>query len=143
MNELIIRVVIADDHPVVLQGLTAILKSAKDIKVVGEATDGDQTCELYDQLSPDVLMLDLRMPMKDGLEVVAELMSRPRVPKVTWSKGQVPNKSEKLCGESLKEKFSFPRRSPRNLQNRCLILNSRSVSLKFCSTLPTAEAIRK
>jgi two-component system NarL family response regulator len=77
----IIRVVIADDHPVVLQGLTAILKSAKDIKVVGEATDGDQTCELYDQLSPDVLMLDLRMPTKDGLEVVAELMSRPRVPK--------------------------------------------------------------
>jgi two-component system NarL family response regulator len=82
MNEPhIIRVVIADDHPVVLQGLTAILKSAKDIKVVGEATDGDQTCELYDQLSPDVLMLDLRMPMKDGLEVVAELMSRSRVPK--------------------------------------------------------------
>jgi two-component system NarL family response regulator len=82
MNEPhIVRVVIADDHPVVLQGLTAILKSAKDIKVVGEATDGDQTCELYDQLSPDVLMLDLRMPMKDGLEVVAELMSRPRVPK--------------------------------------------------------------
>jgi two-component system NarL family response regulator len=82
MNEPhIIRVVIADDHPVVLQGLTAILKSAKDIKVVGEATDGDQTCELYDQLSPDVLMLDLRMPTKDGLEVVAELMSRPRVPK--------------------------------------------------------------
>ena len=82
MNEPhLIRVVIADDHPVVLQGLTAILKSAKDIKVVGEATDGDQTCELYDQLSPDVLMLDLRMPTKDGLEVVAELMSRPRVPK--------------------------------------------------------------
>jgi two-component system, NarL family, response regulator len=82
MNEPhIIRVVIVDDHPVVLQGLTAILKSAKDIKVVGEATDGDQTCELYDQLSPDVLMLDLRMPTKDGLEVVAELMSRPRVPK--------------------------------------------------------------
>ena len=82
MNEPhIIRVVIADDHPVVLQGLTAILRSAKDIKVVGEATDGDQTCELYDQLSPDVVMLDLRMPTKDGLEVVAELMSRSRVPK--------------------------------------------------------------
>jgi two-component system NarL family response regulator len=78
----IIRVVIADDHPVVLQGLTAILKSAKDIKVVGEATDGNQTCELCDQLSPDVLMLDLRMPIKDGLQVVAELMSRPRVPKL-------------------------------------------------------------
>ncbi len=46
-----IRVMIADDHPVVLQGLTAILRSAKDIKVVAEATDGEQTCQLYDQLS--------------------------------------------------------------------------------------------
>jgi len=72
---------IADDHPVVLQGLTAILRSAKDIKVVAEATDGEQTCQLYDQLSPDVLMLDLRMPTKDGLEVVAELMSRAGTPK--------------------------------------------------------------
>ncbi len=76
-----IRVMIADDHPVVLQGLTAILRSAKDIKVVAEATDGEQTCQLYDQLSPDVLMLDLRMPTKDGLEVVAELMSRADTPK--------------------------------------------------------------
>jgi DNA-binding NarL/FixJ family response regulator len=76
-----IRVMIADDHPVVLQGLTAILRSAKDIKVVAEATDGEQTCQLYDQLSPDVLMLDLRMPTKDGLEVVAELMSRAGTPK--------------------------------------------------------------
>ena len=74
-----IRVMIADDHPVVLQGLTAILRSAKDIKVVAEATDGEQTCQLYDQLSPDVLMLDLRMPTKDGLEVVAELSwQRPK-----------------------------------------------------------------
>jgi two-component system NarL family response regulator len=49
--------------------------------VVAEATDGEEVCELYDQLSPDVLMLDLRMPKKDGLQVVTELMSRPRVPK--------------------------------------------------------------
>src|SRR5271165_4036681 len=76
-----IRVIIADDHPVVLAGLAAMLRSQKDIKVVAEATDGAEVCKLYDQLSPDVLMLDLRMPKKDGLEVVTELMSRPRVPK--------------------------------------------------------------
>jgi DNA-binding NarL/FixJ family response regulator len=72
----IIRVLIADDHPAVREGLAAILRSAKDIEVVAEATDGAEVCRLYDQLSPDVLMLDLRMPKKGGLQVVTELMSR-------------------------------------------------------------------
>jgi two-component system, NarL family, response regulator len=71
-----IRVLLADDHPVVRQGLATILKSEKDMKVVAEATDGEEACGLYDQLSPDVLTLDLRMPKKDGLQVVRELMSR-------------------------------------------------------------------
>jgi DNA-binding NarL/FixJ family response regulator len=61
---------------VVREGLAAILGSQEDIKIVAEATDGEEACELYDQLSPDVLMLDLRMPKKDGLQVLAELMSR-------------------------------------------------------------------
>jgi DNA-binding NarL/FixJ family response regulator len=71
-----ISVLLADDHLVVRQGLAAILKSQKDIKIVAEAADGEETCALYDQLSPDVLLLDLRMPKKDGLQVVTELMSR-------------------------------------------------------------------
>ena len=77
-----IRVIIADDHPVVRAGLAAMLRSQKDIKVVAEATDGAEVCELYDQLSPDVLLLDLRMPKKDGQEVVAELMSRKPRPRI-------------------------------------------------------------
>ena len=71
-----IRVIIADDHPVVREGLAAILRSQEDIKIVGEATDGEEACKLYDQFFPDVLMLDLRMPKKDGLQVLTELMSR-------------------------------------------------------------------
>jgi two-component system, NarL family, response regulator len=71
-----IRVLLADDHSVVRQGLATILKSQKDIKIVAEAANGDEACELYDQLSPDVLLLDLRMPKKDGLQVVAELVAR-------------------------------------------------------------------
>ena len=71
-----IRIILADDHPVVRQGLATILKSQKDIKIVAEAVDGEDACELCDQLSPDVLLLDLRMPKKDGLQVVTELMSR-------------------------------------------------------------------
>ena len=74
----IIRVLIADDHPVVREGLSAILRSEKDIKIVAEAADGEEACKLYDRHSPDVVILDLRMPKKDGLQVVTELMSSRR-----------------------------------------------------------------
>ena len=53
----VIRVLIADDHPVVREGLVTILKSEKDIIVVAEAADGKETCELYHELAPDVLLL--------------------------------------------------------------------------------------
>src|ERR1700722_1837974 len=79
----VIRVLIADDHPVVREGLVTILKSEKDIIVVAEAADGKEACELYHELAPDVLLLDLRMPGKDGLQVITDLMShgepRPRI----------------------------------------------------------------
>ena len=79
----VIRVLIADDHPVVREGLVTILQSEKDIEVVAEAADGKETCELYNELAPDVLILDLRMPEKDGLQVITELMShgapKPRI----------------------------------------------------------------
>jgi DNA-binding NarL/FixJ family response regulator len=82
-----IRVVIADDHPVARQGLSAILGSLDDVKVVAEAVDGEEACRLYYQYSPDVLIVDLRMPKKDGLQVVDELMSggppKPRIIVIT------------------------------------------------------------
>src|SRR5260221_11262126 len=68
-----IRVLLADDHPIIREGLAAILKSEKDIRIVAEAAKGEEACVLYDQHSPDVLMLDLRMPGKDGLQVITEL----------------------------------------------------------------------
>ena len=72
-----IGIVLADDHPVIRQGLARILQSQKDIEIVAEASDGEEACKLYDRLSPDVIILDLRMPKKDGLQVLLELMSRP------------------------------------------------------------------
>jgi len=79
----VITVVIADDHPVVREGLVAIFKSQTDIKVVAEATNGQEALELCSHHLPDVLLLDLRMPEKDGLQVITELtarrLSRPRV----------------------------------------------------------------
>ena len=78
-----IRVVIADDHPVARQGLSAMLASMDDVKVVAEAADGEEACQLYYQHSPDVLIVDLRMPKKDGLQVVDDLMSgRPPKPRI-------------------------------------------------------------
>jgi len=86
----VIRIVLADDHPVVREGLASILE-AKDIKVVGQASDGEEACRLYDKLSPDILVLDLRMPKKDGLQAVNELMSRipkPRIIVMTTYEGE-------------------------------------------------------
>jgi len=79
----VISVLIADDHPVVREGLMTILKSQNDIKVVAEATNGEEALELCNQYSPDVLLLDLRMPKKDGLQVITELAARrPSKPRI-------------------------------------------------------------
>jgi two-component system, NarL family, response regulator len=78
-----ISVVIADDHPVVRQGLAAIFKSQRDVEVVAEAANGEEALEMCNRHCPDVLLLDLRMPRMDGLRVMTELTTlsaiRPRV----------------------------------------------------------------
>ena len=71
-----IRILIADDYPVVREGLLEILNREDDMSVIGEATNGEEACLLFDKLSPDIVLLDLRMPRKDGLQVLIELMSR-------------------------------------------------------------------
>jgi two-component system NarL family response regulator len=75
-----IRVLIVDDHPVVRQGLITMMKSMKDIEVVGQAGDGQEALELVGQLEPDVILLDIRMPGPSGLQIIDRLRTiRPEV----------------------------------------------------------------
>lgn len=64
-----IKVLIVDDHPVVRKGLLSCLSSKDSIKVVGEAVDGDDAIRKAKELAPDIVLMDLHMPKKDGLEV--------------------------------------------------------------------------
>jgi DNA-binding NarL/FixJ family response regulator len=68
-----IRVVLADDHPVVRRGLTAMLRSTDDIDVVGEAVDGREAVRAAVTLRPDVLVLDINMPGLDGVAAAAQV----------------------------------------------------------------------
>ena len=75
-----IHVVVADDHPIVRSGIVGLLSSADDIEVVGEAGDGAEAVTLATQLSPDVVLMDLRMPGLGGAEATAQILAaRPDV----------------------------------------------------------------
>jgi DNA-binding NarL/FixJ family response regulator len=71
-----ITVLVADDHPVVRQGLAVLLEVQDDIKLVGQAVDGQEAVRLTIELSPDVLLLDLKLPGLDGIAVLTELKAQ-------------------------------------------------------------------
>jgi two-component system, NarL family, response regulator len=71
-----IRVILADDHPVVRDGLAAILNAQPDMAVVAEAADGEEAIALFEAHQPDVMVLDLRMPRRDGVSVVQRVLEQ-------------------------------------------------------------------
>lgn len=70
-----IRIVIADDHPIFRDGLRRLLESEGDMKVIGEACDGNEAVKLATEMKPDILLLDLAMPHRTGLEALKDMSS--------------------------------------------------------------------
>ncbi|MEV4116860.1 response regulator transcription factor [Nonomuraea sp. NPDC049695] len=77
-----IKVVIVDDDPMVRTGLRLILGGEADLELVGEAGDGRQAMDVIRDLRPDVVLMDLRMPLQDGLTTIELLLGRPAPPRI-------------------------------------------------------------
>jgi DNA-binding NarL/FixJ family response regulator len=71
----VIRVLVADDHPIVRSGIVALLQTAEDVEVVGEAATGLEAVDLALALRPDLVLMDLRMPGIDGDEATSRILS--------------------------------------------------------------------
>jgi two-component system, NarL family, response regulator NreC len=82
MSSDLIRVVLADDHAIVRAGLKAVLGAAKDIDVVGEASNGREAIALAQRLNPDVIVMDLSMAEMDGIAATKELSASESAPRV-------------------------------------------------------------
>ncbi len=82
-----VRVLIADDHRLFAEALEAVLSSEERIDVVGRAADGGEAVELARELQPDLVILDISMPVLDGFEAVAELDRMERPPAVLMLTG--------------------------------------------------------
>jgi DNA-binding NarL/FixJ family response regulator len=78
----VIRVLVADDQALVRAGFKALLDAREDIEVVGEAADGAEALSLAKTLKPDVVLMDIRMPVLDGLQATREITADPRLGRV-------------------------------------------------------------
>ena len=79
---MVIRLVLADDHAIVREGVHALLAADPEFEVVGQAGDGAEVIDLVERLQPDVVVLDLMMPGAGGLDVTGQLARRPDPPAV-------------------------------------------------------------
>src|SRR5262245_49564680 len=71
-----IRVLVADDHYIVRMGLIALVNTEPDMEVVGEAVDGNQAVEMFQRCNPNLVLMDLRMPVKDGIVATKEIRGK-------------------------------------------------------------------
>jgi DNA-binding NarL/FixJ family response regulator len=76
----VIKVMLVDDQTLVRQGVKSLLSLTKTIEVIAEASDGQQAIDMIPEIQPDVVLMDMRMPIKSGLEAVQELSERKQLP---------------------------------------------------------------
>src|SRR3954452_15636883 len=72
-----LRIIVRDDHSVMRAGVVALLAAEPAIEIVGEAADGREAVELVERLAPDVALIDLRMPVLDGVAATARIVASP------------------------------------------------------------------
>jgi len=92
MNAAPIRVLVVDDHPLLREGITAMLAGQPDLVLIGEATDGIEACAQYRALRPDVTLMDLQMPNRSGLDAITEIRAEfpdARIVVLTTYRGDV------------------------------------------------------
>ncbi|HEY4384010.1 MAG TPA: response regulator transcription factor [Ktedonobacteraceae bacterium] len=78
-----IRILLADDHPIVREGLRAVLETQADFEVIAECASGSEVLTLVSENKPDIILLDLEMPIMDGVETIRRLhLSPPVIPRV-------------------------------------------------------------
>ncbi|RAQ96911.1 response regulator [Thermogemmatispora tikiterensis] len=77
-----IRILLADDHPIVREGLRAVLETQPDLTVVAEAANGEETIAQARETHPDIVLLDLEMPVLDGVEAIRHLLELEPKPRV-------------------------------------------------------------
>jgi two-component system NarL family response regulator len=116
-----IRIVVADDHPIVREGIIANLRQEREMKVIAEASDGAEALAVVRKLKPDVVLLDLRMPAHDGIEILTQL-----------AEFDVPTKAIVIT--------TFE--SPEDIQ-RSMKAGARGYLLKDCSRQIIIEAIHR
>lgn len=77
-----LKILLVDDHHLVRNGIKIFLESEKEFEVVGEAKDGNEAIEKNNELKPDLVLLDISMPEKNGLEAAPEILSAQNAPKI-------------------------------------------------------------
>jgi len=87
-----IRVLVVDDHPLLRQGVTAVLQDETDVEVVAEASNGHEAVAAFEKHRPDITLMDLQMPEMSGIDAIAEIRSRfpsARIIALTTYRGDV------------------------------------------------------
>jgi NarL family two-component system response regulator LiaR len=108
-----IKIIIADDHPMMREALMTALEDELGIQVVGEANNGIEALQLADELAPDVILMDLLMPGMDGLEAIAKLQeSHPQIKIMVVS--SLEDKEKILAAVQAGALGYFPKTAPRS-----------------------------